>query len=145
MYENIMILSCSGCSYGGQISNQAAVDLTKEGCGRMFSLNGIATGKSGFVQSAKDVEQMVVIDGCETACGRGIIENAGIPLKNHVIVTRLDIKKSNDLTIDPEDIAAVKHAVRLALNVPLKVVFNSPKPLSPADEALSKMLGGKCC
>ena len=143
--QDIMFLACSGASKEGPLSNRAAVELTKEGCGRMFSLAGIAAGMSGFVQSAKDVERMVVIDGCETACGRTIIENAGIPLKEHVVVARLDIEKSNAPSLKPEDISTVKHAVRLALNFPVKVVFNSPKPLSPAEEALSKMLGGKCC
>ena len=62
-----MILSCSGASREGRLSNQATVELTGEGFGVMFCLAGIATGKSGFVQSAKDAEQMIVIDGCGTA------------------------------------------------------------------------------
>jgi uncharacterized metal-binding protein len=35
---NIMILACSGGSNVGQLSNQAAVDLTQEGFGKMFCL-----------------------------------------------------------------------------------------------------------
>lgn len=46
---------------------QAAVELTKERFGELFCLAEIATGKSGFMQSAKDTEQIIIIDGCETA------------------------------------------------------------------------------
>ena len=145
--ENIMILACSGNCNVGQLSNRAAVELTKEGFGTMLCLAGIGAGLSGFVQSAKDAERMVVIDGCDNACGRTILENAGVSLKKHVIVTQLDIKKSNDLSLNTEDLAAVKHAVRLAFKYSIKAmaIFKSPKPLSPGDRARSKMLGGRCC
>ncbi len=145
-----MILSCSGASREGRLANQAAVELTKEGFGTLFCLAGIATGKSGFVQSAKDTEQIIVIDGCETACAGTILENAGVPVKEHIIVSRLAIQKDEGgaLSLEdavPEDVAAVKYAARLALKLPVSVVFNSPTPLSPAEQAMSRLLGGKCC
>ena len=145
-----MILSCAGASREGRLSNQAAVELTKEGFGTLFCLAGIAAGKSGFVQSAKDAEQMIVIDGCDTACTKTILENAGILVKEHVIVGRLAIQKGRGRSLSledavPGDVAAVKYAARLALKLPIKIVFNSPTPLSPADQAMSKRLGGKCC
>ena len=46
---NIMILVCSGGSNVGQLSNQAAVELTQEGFGKMFCLAGIGGQLSGFV------------------------------------------------------------------------------------------------
>ena len=41
---NIMILACSGGSNVGQLSNQAAIELTQEGFGKMFCLAGIFLG-----------------------------------------------------------------------------------------------------
>lgn len=143
--ENIMILPCSGGSNVGQTANQAAIELTREGFGRMYCLAGIGGGLNAFVQSAKDAEKIIVIDGCDIACGKACLEKAGIRVKKQVIVTKLDIEKTPDLTVNPEDTAAVKHACRLAFKYPIKVTFNSPKPLSPADRARSKMLGGPCC
>jgi len=58
---NIMILACSGCANVGQLSNQAAVELTREGFGKMSCLAGIGGRLSGFIQSAKDTPEMVVI------------------------------------------------------------------------------------
>jgi uncharacterized metal-binding protein len=62
---NIMILACSGGSNVGQVSNQATVELTQEGFGKIFCFAGVGGHIGGFVQSAKDVPQTVAIDGCE--------------------------------------------------------------------------------
>ena len=48
--NNTMILACSGSSNVGQLSSQAAIDLTQEGFGKMFCLAGIGGQLSGFVQ-----------------------------------------------------------------------------------------------
>ena len=66
------------------------------------------------------------------------------------IVSQLAIQKDEGRSLSleeavPEDVAAVKFAARLALKFPVKIVFNSPTPLSPADQAMSRLLGGKCC
>ena len=57
---DIMILACSGASNVGQLSNRAAIELTQEGFGKMFCLAGIGGHLSGFIQSAKDVENLFV-------------------------------------------------------------------------------------
>jgi uncharacterized metal-binding protein len=47
-----MILACAGGSNVGQLSNQAAVELTQEGFGKLFCLAGVGAHLSGFVKSA---------------------------------------------------------------------------------------------
>ncbi|WP_299982441.1 putative zinc-binding protein [Desulfobacula sp.] len=108
---NIMVLACSGVSNVGQLSNQAAIELTREGLGKMFCLAGIGGQLSGFVQSAKNVENMVAIDGCKVECVKAILEQAEVPLKNHVVITNLGIEKNNEFTLKAEDIVKVKSAV----------------------------------
>jgi len=143
--SRIMLLPCSGSCSEGQLSNRVAVELTNEGFGEMFCLAGISAGKSGFAKSARDVSRMVVIDGCNTACGKVTLEKFGIKVTNHVIVSRLPIDTGKGIEPSPEDVAAVKHSVKLASGEPIRVTFHSPKPLSPGDRAKSRMLGGKCC
>lgn len=109
---NIMILSCSGGSNVGQLSNQAAIELTREGFGKMFCLAGIGGHLSGFVQSAKDIDVMVVIDGCQVGCAKAILKQVEIPLNNYVVITDLEIEKNKDFNLKAEDIAKVKNAVR---------------------------------
>lgn len=111
---SIMILACSGGSNVGQLSNQAAVELTQEGFGKMFCLAGIGAHLTGFVQSARDVPGMVVIDGCSQACAKKTLEHAEIPMKSYVVLTDLGIEKSKDFNLKRDEIDRVKMAVKEA-------------------------------
>jgi len=71
---NVMIRACSGGSNVGQLSNQAVVKLTQEGFGKMFCLAGIGGQLSGFVQSARDVDNLLVIDGCQVGCAKAVTD-----------------------------------------------------------------------
>lgn len=109
---NVMILACSGGSNVGQLANQAAVELTQEGFGKFFCLAGIGGHLSGFVQSAKDVPSLVVIDGCSVGCSKAVLENANVPLKNYLVVTDLGIEKNKDFKLNNSDVARIKQNVR---------------------------------
>jgi len=108
---NIMILACSGGSNVGQLSNQAAVELTQEGFGKMFCLAGVGGHLGGFEQSAKDVPQMVAIDGCDIGCAKAILEHAEVPIKHYVVVTGLKIEKNKDFKLRREEIDQVKDTI----------------------------------
>lgn len=109
---NVMILACSGGSNVGQLSNQAAVELTQEGFGKFFCLAGIGAHLSGFVKSAQDVPEMVVIDGCDIACAKGVLEQAEVPVRNYLVITALGIDKNKNMDLKREEIDLVKQAVR---------------------------------
>jgi uncharacterized metal-binding protein len=115
---NIMILACSGGSNVGQLSNQAAVELTQEGFGKMFCLNGIGGHLDGFVQSAKDVPQMVTIDGCALGCAKAVLEHTQVPLQVYLVLTDLGIEKNKDFSLKRTDIDKVKEAVKNAFGRP---------------------------
>jgi uncharacterized metal-binding protein len=110
--KEIMILACSGASNVGQLSNQAAIELTREGFGKMFCLAGIGAHLSGFVTSAKDVPNMIVIDGCSVGCGKKILEHAEIPLKSYLAISDLGIEKEHNTDLTREQIEKAKAAVR---------------------------------
>jgi uncharacterized metal-binding protein len=109
---NVMILACSGGSNVGQLANQAAVELTQEGFGKMYCLAGIGGHLGGFVQSAKDVPQMVAIDGCSACCSKATLEHAEVPIKSYLILTDLGIEKNKDLNLKKDDLNKVKEAVK---------------------------------
>ncbi len=108
----IMILACSGGSNVGQLTNQAAVELTREGFGKMFCLAGIGGGLKGFVKSAQDTPNVVVLDGCQVGCAKAIMDNIGAPMASYVVVTDLGIEKVKDreLRVSPEETGRVKQA-----------------------------------
>jgi uncharacterized metal-binding protein len=126
--KNIMLLSCSGGSNVGQLSNRAAVELTQEGFGRMFCLAGIGGHISGLVQSAKDVEQIIVIDGCGIGCSKAILKNADVPLKNYVVLTELGIGKNKDFNLKQDDVDRVKSAIKRTINDGEPAFFGSSTP-----------------
>ncbi|OGP69983.1 MAG: zinc-binding protein [Deltaproteobacteria bacterium RBG_13_58_19] len=109
---NTMILACSGGSNVGQLSNQAAIELTQEGSGKLSCLAGLGAHLSGFVQSARDIPELVVIDGCEVGCAKGVLEQAEVPLRGYLVITGLGIDKNKDMNLKREEIDRVKEAVR---------------------------------
>jgi len=114
--NNIMILACSGGSNVGQLSNQAAVELTQEGFGKMYCLAGIGGRLNGFVQSAKDVPVIAAIDGCAVGCTRAILKNADIQNYNYVVLTDLGIEKNKNFSLNTDDVRRVKDAIQAACN-----------------------------
>jgi uncharacterized metal-binding protein len=107
-----MILACAGGSNVGQLSNQAAVELTQEGFGKLSCLAGVGTHLSGFVHSARDIPNLVVIDGCEIGCAKGVLEQAGVPVRSYLVITALGIDKNKDLYLQRQEIDRVKQAVQ---------------------------------
>jgi uncharacterized metal-binding protein len=112
--NNIMILACSGGSNVGQLSNQAAVELTQEGFGKMYCLAGIGGQLKAFVQSARDVPMIAAIDGCSVGCAKAILKNADIQNYNYVVLTDLGIEKNKNLSLSAAEVGKVKDAVRNA-------------------------------
>lgn len=110
--NTLMILSCSGGSNVGQLSNQAAVELTREGFGQMYCLAGIGGRLEGFAQSAKDVPTMVAIDGCPLGCARAVLKKAGVPLRGYMVITELGIEKNKDFQLQQDHVQMVKDAVK---------------------------------
>jgi uncharacterized metal-binding protein len=135
-----MLLPCSGGSNVGQLANRAAVELTMAGFGKIFCLAGIGGRLSGFVQSAKDAESVIVIDGCETGCGKAILQGAGItlPRHKHIVITEYDIEKTKDFNLDAEELDMVKQAVKNTIFKPDSFGQSSPS-------AAPRMPGGGCC
>ena len=61
----------------------------------------------------KDIPELVVIDGCEVGCARGVLEQAQVPLRGYLVITDdLDIDKNKDMNLKREEIDRVKEAVR---------------------------------
>jgi uncharacterized metal-binding protein len=129
-----MILACSGGSNVGQLSNQAAVELTQEGFGKMFCLAGVGGHLGGFVQSAKDVPEMVAIDGCEIGCAKAILTHADVPMKGYLVLTDLGIEKSKDFDLKRDDIDKTKEAVK-----------KSCEEASSAQPVQGSTAAGCCC
>jgi uncharacterized metal-binding protein len=105
-----IIFSCSGASNVGELSNAAAVLLTKEGFGNKACTASLAIETPSVMKKAEDADEIVVIDGCPVGCARHIAENAGVKIDQYLIVTKLGIKKIGDMDIVEDDLETVVSA-----------------------------------
>jgi uncharacterized metal-binding protein len=64
------------------------------GFGKLSCLAGVGAHLSGFVQSARDITELAVIDGCEVGCAKGVLEQAEVPLRAYLVITGLGIDKN---------------------------------------------------
>lgn len=112
----MLLVTCSGGSNVGQIANQAAVELAKEGCGKLFCLAGIGAHLDTMIVATKD-RKLVVIDGSPVQCGKKILEHAGLKADLPVIVTDLVIENTHNLEVEPGDCAAVVEKVKEGMTV----------------------------
>ncbi len=90
-----LILCCAGGSNVGQISNRVMVDLDKKGVGNAYCLAGVGADLSGFVESAKAADT-ILIDGCPVACGKKTFERHGFNPTRHIVITELGIEKNHN-------------------------------------------------
>ncbi len=79
--DQYMILCCSGGSNVGQLANATAIRLTEQGVGKMFCLVGVGGDLPKFVESVKNKENVLLIDGCEVGCGFATLKRHNIEPK----------------------------------------------------------------
>jgi uncharacterized metal-binding protein len=99
-----LIFPCSGASNVGQLTNELAVRMTREGLGAMSCLAGVGAHISGFVVSAKDCDQLVVLDGCPVRCAAKLFEHVGIQPHVSLQLTEHGFKKQPGVPVLPEEV-----------------------------------------
>lgn len=127
-----MLVACSGASNLGQIANQVAVELTREGVGKMFCLAAVGAHISNFLFSAQNAQNLVAIDGCPVGCAMRLLEHADVPVTAYVVVQNLGIEKSSQSRFETVELEMAKNAV--------KDIVNSANCLSP-----DKNVPCSCC
>lgn len=88
------VYSCSGCADLGEVADQVCRQLRKEGFAQssMSCIAGIAAHMKPFIDAAKKVEEVIVIDGCQVICGKKVMEHAEITAISYIL-TDMGLKK----------------------------------------------------
>ena len=110
--SDVRVVTCSGGSNVGQIANQAAVMLAKEKVAGFFCLAGIGAHIKGMVNSGKEADLIISIDGCPVQCAAKTMQHAEIEPAIQIIVTELGIEKSHDMIVDEKICARVIEKVK---------------------------------
>ena len=113
--RTVLLYACSGGANVAEVADRAARELAAEGCGTMFCLAGLGAGIDGMVQTARDADANVLIDGCEMDCARKVFERAGVGDFVQVRVTDLGIEKAKGLRATDDEVARAVAKVREAL------------------------------
>ena len=109
--QSRIILYCAGSANVGQLTQQVALELAREGVGRLLCLAGIGARMEGFVRSAREVDETVVLDGCPTGCAKKILEDNSVTVTHYFVMTEQGIKKSYKSAPQAEEVGQALQAV----------------------------------
>jgi len=102
-----IIFPCAGQANTGQLTNLAAIQLTEEGYGSIACVALLATGAEGLVTNAKNVDEVLILDGCPMLCAKKIAEEQGVPFGQHLVMTELGITKGPSKSYTDDDIEKI--------------------------------------
>ena len=110
--KTVLLYACSGGANVAEIADRAARELMFAGCGTMFCLAGLGADIQGMIQTAKDADVNVVIDGCPMDCAKMIFDRVGVTNYRQLKVTDLGIEKEKGVRCTQEQIDRTVAAVR---------------------------------
>jgi uncharacterized metal-binding protein len=92
--KTVLLYACSGGANVAEVADRAARDLMVAGCGTMWCLAGLGADIQGMVQTARDADLNLVIDGCPMDCAKKIFHRHGLTNYRQIKVTDLGIEKA---------------------------------------------------
>ena len=103
----VLLYACSGGANVAEIADRVARELMFAGQGAMFCLAGLGADIQAMVQTAKDADLNVVIDGCGMGCAKKIFDRHGLTNYAQIKVTDLGIEKAKGVRATPEQVSKV--------------------------------------
>jgi len=88
-----LLFSCSGAADVGEIADQAARKMTKDGAGEMFCMAGLGGRISGIMATTESAAKILAIDGCPLNCVKNSLEQAGFVKYEHLQLAELGMEK----------------------------------------------------
>jgi len=102
--KTVLLYACSGGANVAEISDKAARELMFAGCGTMFCLAGLGADIPGMVQTARDADVNLLIDGCPMECAKKTFDRHGIANYRQIKVTDLGIEKVKGVRCTQEQV-----------------------------------------
>jgi len=105
--KKVLLYACSGAANVAEIADHVARQLTAEGLGQMFCLAGLGAGIPNMIQTAKDADLNLVLDGCPLDCARIIFQNVGLTNVKIIRITDHGIAKAKGVKITDEQVQKI--------------------------------------
>jgi uncharacterized metal-binding protein len=108
--ENNMpyLFLCHGSANVGQLGNDAARELYKEGKLKIACIAAVGAHNPDFIEPFKSDRAVFCVDGCAMRCASKTLEHGDIPVIASMIVTDLGIEKNHDLNLNRRELESVK-------------------------------------
>lgn len=114
--KEILLVSCSGASNTGTLSDCVVRELVNENPNRykLLCLPALALGRRNAMESLKDASHIVVLDGCAMKCATQILQEKGrLPDVSIELAKDCGIKKNMIPSCEREDVK-IKELVKKA-------------------------------
>jgi|WetSurMetagenome_2_1015567.scaffolds.fasta_scaffold119965_1 uncharacterized metal-binding protein len=102
---------CHGAANVGQLGNDAARELFKEGELKIACIAAVGAHNPDFIKPFQSGKMVFCVDGCSMRCASKTLEHGNIPVINSMIVTDLGIEKNHDLNLNREELKRVKAGI----------------------------------
>ena len=113
--KTVLLYACSGGANVAEVADRVCRELMFAGEGTMFCLAGLGAGIQGMVQTAKDTDVNLVIDGCPMDCAKKVFDQAGVKDYLYFKVTDLGIEKVKGIRCTQEQVNKVMTKAREVL------------------------------
>ena len=110
-----LVFACSGAADVGAVSDQAARLLSRERTASMCCGAAMAAEIPDILTKARCASRIVVIDGCDKACAKAILERAGFKDSAHVELGSVGMVKG-ETPVNEEHVRRAAQAAREVLN-----------------------------
>ena len=80
-----LIYSCSGAANTGYLADAVFRKLKAEDLASGTCLAAVGADLSGFLVSAGESDENIIIDGCKVGCGKKIFENKDLPYTQYIM------------------------------------------------------------
>ena len=113
--RTVLWYACSGGANVAEIADGAAREMMTQGCGTMFCLAGLGAHIDGMIQTARDADLNIIIDGCDMDCARLIFDQIGLTNYLQIKVTDLGFEKVKGVRATEAQVAEVVARARKVL------------------------------
>jgi len=113
--KTVLLYACSGGANVAEIADRAARELMFAGEGAMFCLAGIGADIQAMMQTARDADLNLVIDGCDVDCAEKIFDRRGLGNCRQIRVTDLGVEKVKGVRCTQEQVDAAVAKAKQAL------------------------------
>lgn len=111
--KNLSIVACSGASNTGCYTDTIARKMAAEGEAKMLCLARFAIDEKWAEKAKKDIQNLIVLDGCPINCAKKIVEQTGIKDFHHINTTDFEIIKGKTTVTDDKVNSIINHIKNL--------------------------------